>query len=191
MGLFRYHLPWDLLLRDMENCGGGLIHGGLATHHGAALLLLAPPGGGKSTTLSTAPEEWRVLSDDAALIWPHEEGLWMASPLPSWGMLNQSTEGPTRSLRYLDKPVPVRAMARLYQEDELRLTPLRQAITAPLLYRAFCEYPAAFLADPAYRVHFFRTAAALTKQVPCWRLDLPLRADVWPRLENLLEQPQA
>lgn len=188
LGRFRYHLPWDLLLHDLTGRGGGLIHGGLVHLDGSALLLLAPPGGGKTTTLATAPPPWQVLSDDAALLWPGDERTWQASPLPSWGMLNQTTLGPTTSLRRLDDPAPVRIVVRLYQSDKLTLAPLSPAVATPLLYRALREYPAAFLADPDNRAPAFRTAAALARRIPCWRLELPLHAAVWPRLETLLER---
>ncbi len=190
LGSFRYHLPWTLLLHDMVRHGGGLIHGGLAEHHGSGLLLLAPPDGGKTTTLASAPAPWRVLSDDAALVWPLDKESWQASPLPSWGMLNQTTSGPTASLRRLNMPVPVRVMVRLYQASDLELTFLPTLSAMPLIYRALCEYPAAFLAETGFRPHFFHTAATLAKRIPCWRLDLPLHADVWPRLADLLRQPR-
>jgi SynChlorMet cassette protein ScmC len=188
LGRFRYHLPWDMILYDMRRQGGGLIHGGLAVHEGAALLLLAPPGGGKTTTLASAPADWQVMSDDAALVWPLETGAWQATPLPSWGVLNGTTAGPTSTLRQLDQPVPVHAVVRLYQAGTLSLDPLPPVTAAPLIYRALCEYPAAFLADPDSRRHFFRTAARLARQLPCWRLDLPLHAPVWIRLEALLPE---
>ena len=190
LGSFRYHLPWDLLLHDMQAHGGGLIHGGLVEHEGSALLLLAPPGGGKTTTLATAPASWQVLSDDAALLWPLDKECWQASPLPSWGVLNRTTTGPTAKLRKLDRPAPVRVLVRLFQSEELRLNALSPVDTVPLIYRALCEYPAAFLADPGFRVHFFHISAALARQTPCWRLDLPLHAAVWSRLATLLERPQ-
>lgn len=189
LGSFRYHLPWDLMLHDMARLNGGLIHGGLAEYSGSALLLLAPPGGGKSTTLATAPPDWRVLSDDAALIWPIESGEWLASPLPAWGMLNNNKKGPTSELRQLDHLVPIRTVIRLHHADEISLEPLSPAKSAPQIYRALREYPASFLADIVYRPSIFHTAAELARQLPCYRLNLTLHAPVWSRFETLLGYP--
>lgn len=191
LGSFRYHLPWNLLLHDMRLFNGGLIHGGLAEQQGAALLLLAPPDGGKTTTLAAAPTSWQVLSDDAALIWPLDNNTWQASPLPSWGMLNRATLGPTATLSRLDIPVPVRVMLRQYQSDKLHLVSVPPVAALPLIYRALCEYPAAFLADISFRPQYFQTACALAKQVPCWQLDMPLHADVWPHFEKLIKDSQS
>lgn len=188
LGQFRYHLPWDLLLQDMKHHNGGLIHGGLAEHQGAALLILAPPGGGKSTILATAPETWQVLSDDAALIWPLGTIAWQATPIPSWGMLNKTTTGPTSSLKQLNNRIPIHTILRLYQNENLNIKHLQPVKAIPQIYRALREYPAAFLADPVHRPHFFRTAAALARQVPCWRLDMPIYAPVWARIESLMEE---
>ena len=84
IGPVRFHLPWTLIIDDLVALGGGLIHAGLASHKNSGYLFTAPPSGGKSTTLRTAPIDWQILSDDAALVWPADHH-WLASPLPSWG----------------------------------------------------------------------------------------------------------
>lgn len=186
---FRYQLPWALILTDMVKRGGAIIHAGLAAHHGRGLLFLAPPGGGKSTTLATAPLDWTVLSDDAALLWP-EQQRWQASPLPSWTMMTASSALPSEQPFDLSRFCMVAGLIVLEKGKILSCERLSPVSAAPHLFRALEEYPSTVMSGLHFKEHFFRTACALVRALPCWRLELPLGADVWPLLAELTgEEP--
>jgi hypothetical protein len=183
LGWFRFHLPWDLLISDMVKQGGGLIHGGLAIHRGEAALFLAPPGGGKTTTLASAAPGWQVLADDSALIWPASDGSWQASPMPTWSSLIGQTVPISTDRLTTGEHYPLKAVISLIKAETPRLAPLEPIAAAPLIYRSLNEYTATVLADPLHRKEFFATACHLARTRPCWRLELPLGADIWPLLE--------
>jgi len=187
LGDFRYQLPWDLMIKDMAEHGGGLIHGGLVVHQGEAVLFLAPPGGGKTTTLSSATDEWQVLGDDSALVWPSAEGIWQASPMPTWSCLIKQTEPITAGRLALAEHYPLKAVIYLNKTSSIQRDILAAIEAAPLIYRSLSEYTATVLADPLYRKEFFRAACNMARNHPCWRLGLPLGANIWPWLDNKLK----
>ncbi len=113
LGDFRYQLPWDVMIKDMVEHGGGLIHGGLVVHQDEAVLFLAPPGGGKTTTLASATDEWQVLGDDSALVWPSADGSWQASPMPTWSCLIKQTEPISAGKLALGNHYPLKAVIYL------------------------------------------------------------------------------
>jgi hypothetical protein len=182
IGAVRFHFPWGLVIEDIVVRGGGLIHGGLASHQDSGLLFLAPPGGGKSTMLSTAPPEWRVLSDDAALIWPDSRGGWLASPLPAWGNMINTEE----TWRYYDlalgSQIQLNGLFLLEKAMEIHLQSIPSVDLLPGLYRALCEYPAAVIGGGQRWGPLFRMAAQMVRDLPAWRLRLPRCGDIWPLL---------
>jgi SynChlorMet cassette protein ScmC len=188
LGEFRFDLPWSLILQDITTRGGGLIHGGLVNRNGGGLLFLAPPGGGKTTTLGTAPAGWQVLADDAALVWPQGNGAWLASPMPTWSAL-VGTAPPHQVPARLSAGTPVRlqGLLMLNKAAEVSLDRLVDVTATPLLYRAFREYPASHLAGASFRENLFRAAAAMARELPAWRLELPKHADIWPLLDRLVK----
>lgn len=187
LGDFRYHLPWDLIIKDMVRHGGGLIHGGMVIHQGEAVLFLAPPGGGKTTTLGSTTGEWRVLGDDSALVWPSANGIWQASPMPTWSCLIKQTEPINAGKLAIADHYPLKAVIYLNKTTAIELSKLAAVEAAPLIYRSLNEYTAAVLADPLYRKDFFKTACDMARNLPCWRLGLPLGANIWPLLANELK----
>lgn len=186
LGDFRYQLPWDLIIKDLARLGGGLIHGGLVIHQGEAVLFLAPPGGGKTTTLASAASDWQVLADDSALLWPTADGRWHASPMPTWSCLVQQTEPLFAGKLTLGEHYLLKAFIYLNKTSSIQLDKLTAVEAAPRIYRSLNEYTATVLAAPLYRKGFFRSACTLARSTPCWRLGLPLGANIWPLLaENL------
>lgn len=184
LGPLAFQLPWNLLITDMAARSGGLMHGGLAVHRGEALLFLAPPGGGKSTTLATAPADWQVLSDDAALVWP-DSGRWLASPLPSWSAM---TAAAPSSGRFDTAPAyPLGALLVLTKSTELRLQRLPAKAAATPLYRGLTEYPASVYAQLPLTEPLFRTACGMARALPCRQMELPLGGNPWPGLAELVE----
>ena len=185
---FRYQLPWALLIADCARRSGAVVHAGFAARNGRGLLFLAPPGGGKSTTLASVPAGWAVLSDDAALVWP-EQGVWQASPLPSWTTMTAAA-APESGQRFdPGRQCGISGLLVLAKEPAVSIDPLTPLAAAPHLYRALNEYPATVLTDLPLQEHFFRTACAMARALPCWRLGLPRGADCWPRLEALIGAP--
>jgi hypothetical protein len=185
IGALRFHLPWDLLLYDLAELGGGLIHGGMAVHNQHTALFLAPPNGGKSTTLATAPQGWQVLSDDAALIWPEPDGSWELVPLPSWSVMLSSPDDRDAEQQWAQDPVGLTVILDLNKAANLHFERLAPAAGAAAIYRALNEYPVHIYAGRPQRTCSFRLAARLARQIPCWRLDLPLHGEIWPTLEDV------
>jgi hypothetical protein len=182
-----FNLPLDLLFLDILELGGGIVHGGLAIYQGQGVLLTAPPGGGKTTAFSTIPENWQLMSDDAVLVWPDAQGIFLSSPLPTWSVLlgiNPQLAG----IRKWQVGVGTALQMTLFLEkaDTIGLIPRRQVDAVFPLYRAFSEYPIVNLMRSGYRIKLFKAAAALTRAVPSWSLQMPRHADLWPHLEKEL-----
>ncbi len=182
IGPIRFHLPWGLIISDMVNHGGGLLHCGLACHEDSGVLFLAPPSGGKSTTLSTAPPDWQVLSDDAALTWTDSSGAWFASPLPAWGNMIKPKEEWQYPNLALDRCCRIKSLLMIKKADSISLKRLRSSAVVPSLYQAMCEYPATITAEAIQQEAFFRSAAALSRELPGWQLSLPRHGNIWPLL---------
>lgn len=180
LGTLRFDFPWAIIINDIVDHGGGLLHAGLACHEENGLLFLAPPCGGKTTTLGTAPANWKVLSDDAALIWPGEEKSWHASPLPAWGMIFKPSEEWLYPQMKLAQSCRLKSLLVLQKEVEVSLEKLQASTALPFVYRALCEYPVTIISKDLRAEAFFRTAAAMTRELTCWELSLPLHGDIWP-----------
>ncbi len=191
LGDFRYQLPWDLMIKDISRRGGGLIHGGLVVHQGEAVLFLAPPGGGKTTTLGSATDDWQVLADDSALVWPTADGQWQASPMPTWSCLIKQTEPISVGKLALAEHYPLKAVVYLNKTKQTQLSALAAIEAAPLIYRSLNEYTATVLAAPLYRKALFRAACDMARSHSCWRLGLPLGADIWQMLAVKLRELSA
>ena len=180
----RFDFPWRILINDIVDRGGGLLHTGLASYREAGLLFLAPPGGGKTTTLSTAPSDWQVLSDDAALVWPDGEKCWLASPLPAWGRITNPNEKWRYPHMALDQSCRLKSILVLQKTRKVSLKKYQASTAMPFIYRALCEYPVTILTGAIQEEPFFRTAAAMTRDLTCWELSLPLHGDIWPLLSR-------
>jgi hypothetical protein len=176
------------MLTDIAKLGGTAIHAGFAARDGRGLLFLAPPSGGKSTTLAAAPDNWEVLSDDAALVWPAQGG-WVASPLPSWTMLTLP-DAPTVVPGLLDLGVvrKVCGLVVIAKEQTVTLERLPPIAMVPHLYRALNEYHATVLTKLIDKELFFTNACDMARTLPCWRFGLPLGVDIRPQLDALYEQ---
>lgn len=182
IGPIRFHLPWGLIIGDMVNHGGGLLHCGLASHGDSGILFLAPPGGGKSTTLSTAPSNWQVLSDDAALVWVDGSGSWFASPLPAWGNMIRPGDDWLYPNLGIDRCCRIKSLLLIEKANAIALGRLLSSAVVPSLYRSLCEYPATITAEAIQQESFFRSAAMICRKLPSWQLSLPLNGNIWPLL---------
>lgn len=182
IGPVRFHLPWGLIIDDIITRGGGLVHGGLASFNESGLLFLAPPGGGKSTTLSTAPDSWQVLSDDAALIWPGSAKEWFASALPAWGgIINPETKWCYPKLN-LGSGCRLKGLVLLEKASDIQLRRTVAVEIVANLYRSLNEYPAAIMGSRKQWGALFHMAAQMTRDLPGWTLSLPRHGNVWPLL---------
>jgi hypothetical protein len=178
----RFHLPWGIIIDDIVQRGGGLIHGGLARKDNSGLLFIAPPSGGKTTTLHTAPSCWQILSDDAVLVWPGKAGAWHSSPLPAWGNMLRPKEPWLYPDMALDNCCQLKGAVLLEKSATVQLEKLKPSALTPEIYRALREYPATIAAREIHLETFFRTSALISRQLQSWRLSLPLHGDVWPLL---------
>ena len=182
LGSPRFEFPWSLLIMDITSRGGGLVHAGLACHRGSGLLFLAPPAGGKTTTLSSAPADWQILSDDAALVWPGAAGRWLASPLPAWGLVSNPDRAWSAAPMVLNTSCEMKSLLILLKAPTLSLTRIVGSSAMPHVYRALSEYPVTIIAGDTQAQAWFRASARLCRELLCWELRLPLHAEIWPLL---------
>jgi hypothetical protein len=182
LGSPRFDFPWSLLIRDITSLNGGLVHAGFACHEGSGLLFLAPPAGGKSTTLNTAPANWQVLSDDAALVWPDDAGKWLASPLPAWGLVTNPDRNWFSEPMVLNKSCFLKSLVTLQKSGQLSLVRITDSSAMTHVYRALSEYPVTIISEASLMEPWFRTAARMCRELSCWELRLPLHADIWTLL---------
>jgi hypothetical protein len=182
----RFQLPWHVILEDLVARGGALMHTALLSRSGAGYLLTAPPGGGKTTAVSRIPPPWEVLSDDAALVWPRDEGTWMASGMPTWGgMLGQRAQIPRIGRWRPAESCKLRALAVLVKSERLSLTGLAPVQAAAYVYRALCEHPRVVGMRHQYRAHLFHTAAQLARSLTAWQLRLGREDPFWNMLPDM------
>jgi SynChlorMet cassette protein ScmC len=170
----RYHFPWHAVVQDAAARGGVIVHAALVACGARAWLITAPPGGGKTTTVSRLPQGWRLMGDDACLLWP-EGGGFVASPLPTWShMLGVNDMPPGLDTWRVAETLPVAGAVVLHKGDEDGLTPLApmQAVTA--LYRAFSEHPVVLDTRTTMRELILDTVVSLSEAVPCLQLELTL-----------------
>jgi hypothetical protein len=183
IGPVRFHLPWTLIIDDLVALGGGLIHAGLASHKNSGYLFTAPPSGGKSTTLRTAPIDWKIFSDDAALVWPADHH-WLASPLPSWGdQLRPEEPWPWPQMK-LDTACVITDILQLEKGDHIELVKQTPSTALAAIYRALNEYPVTILANSGYQEDYFRSAAHMARDLLTWQLTLPKHGDIWSLLQQ-------
>jgi len=182
----RFQLPWHVILEDMVARGGALMHTALLSRSGAGYLLTAPPGGGKTTAVARIPPPWEVLSDDAALVWPRDNGTWMASGMPTWGgMLGQRAPIPSIGRWRPAESCELRGLAVLVKSEKLSLARLAPVEAAAYLYRALCEHPRVVGLRHQYRAHLFHTAAQLARSLPAWQLRLGREDPFWNVLQDM------
>ena len=147
-----FHLPLDLLLHDIVQLGGGIIHGGLAIHEGKGVLMTAPPGGGKTTAFSTTPEDWHLESDDAALVWPVTNGTFLVTSLPTWSVILGVNPQLERIEQWrVGTSYPLKMVVFLEKSDVIifnRQLPIDAVFP---LYRAYSEYPTVIMDRAPYR----------------------------------------
>jgi hypothetical protein len=181
-----FQLPWQLMLQDMVELGGAIVHGGLALWEESGYIFTAPPGGGKTTALSRIPAPWHLLADDAAVLWPNQGGFW-ASPLPTWSVLLARSENPPGIKRWeLGKVVPVATVLFLEKARQDSLRPLPPLQAAQRLYRALCEHPRVLANRAPYRKSLFHTACTVVQTLPVWELQLTRHGEFWRVLEEVV-----
>ena len=182
-----FHLPWQLMLQDMIQAGGGILHGGLALYHGRGYLLTAPPGGGKTTALSRLPAPWQVLADDTSLVWPGPAGKFRGSPLPTWSVLLSRSEAiPAIERWQVGRAVDLAGVMLLRKARRERLSPLPPIQAAQHLYRALSEHPRVVSNRTPFRLQLFHTACCLARAIPCWELELTRHGRFWDVLGEAL-----
>jgi SynChlorMet cassette protein ScmC len=175
-----YQLPWPLLVQDILDRGGGVLHGGLAVFRRRAYLFSAPPGGGKTTTLTRLPHEWKVLADDAMLIWPDNRGGSRASPLPTWSVLLGVNPMAFRGTCWrVSASFPVQELVFLKKSRIDDLSPLTCTRAIPMLFRALSEYPGVLPNLSRYNRNIFFNACALSRIIPASELRLTRNGRFW------------
>jgi hypothetical protein len=185
----RYHFPWPAVVADAARLQAVVIHAALAVRDGRGWLVTAPPGGGKTTTVGHLPEEWVVLSDDAALLWS-VGGALLASPLPTWSHMLGVSEPPRgvglwRVAEHL--PVGGALVVQKSDADELELLTPQAALGA--LYRALSEHPAMLDARLGMLDAVLGAATDVVAAGPCYELRLTRARLGLPELLAGLREP--
>jgi SynChlorMet cassette protein ScmC len=175
-----FQVPWQLLFEEIITRKGAMAHGGLATLNKKGFLFLAPPGGGKSTALSRLPPPWRVLGDDAALVWPNRRGGFSASPLPTWGDLLKPEENIGGGVRFkVGRNIDLDGIFLLVKsncDESIALSPLK---ALPRIFRALNEHPRVYAVRHVFVSELIECANSLTKKTALWELKLTLSGRFW------------
>jgi hypothetical protein len=183
-----YQVPWAVIGEDVMRMGGALMHAGMALRNGRSLLLTAPPGGGKTTSFSRLPRTWKVLADDAVLVWPDDDGVFWASPLPTWSVLLQVTQKlPAITSWQVSRSSRIGSVALLQQEASDALLALAPVDAVQFLYRSFVEHPSALPRRDMVQHHRFLAASRIAKAIPSWQMNVSLRGHFWQLLERHLD----
>jgi SynChlorMet cassette protein ScmC len=175
-----YQIPWQPIFEDMVEIGGGILHSGLSSLHGLGYLFLAPPGGGKTTALSRIPQPWKVLADDAVLVWPIRESFF-ASPLPTWSVLLGTSKKMIGIDRWQvgDVLKIIGAMILEKNREQDNISPLYYLNAISAFYRALIEHPTVLSNSHSYRKNLFDISCELAKKIPSWRLELTIEGKFW------------
>jgi len=175
-----FQLPWQPIFADIVQRDGGLMHSGLVLLGNRGYLVTAPPSGGKTTALYRLPPPWRVLSDDAALVWPDPDGGFWASPLPTWGVLVRTArKRPVAGRWQVATACPVGGTVVLHKAEQEKMHSLAPIAAAPHLYRAFSEHPRVLASRQPWRKKLFLVACELARATPCWELELTRSGNYW------------
>jgi hypothetical protein len=169
-----YQLPWLALFNDLLMFDGGVLHGGLANFQNKGYLFIAPADGGKTTTLLKIPESWRVLADDAVLVWSKYRKIY-SSPMPTWSiMLGANHALPRIDGCRIGSAIQLKGVFRIIKagQDGVELLP---AITAvPHFYQALCEHPGIVQHRSPYKGKLFHIACNLANHLSSRSLYLTL-----------------
>ena len=181
----RFRFPWQLVINDIMQRQGCLIHGGLAAVEGRGCLFTAPPGGGKTTALGRISVPWRVVADDAALVWPDGTGGFLASPLPTWSV-HLGLNAPLPVLRQVNVDLCVSVGGIIFLQKGVReeIERCRPVEAATHLYRALSEHPRMVATRHAIKEELFRTACRLARTVTFWQLTLTIDGPFWEKLDE-------
>ena len=180
-----FQLPWQPILEDIVKRRGGILHSGLVILGNQGYLLTAPQGGGKTTALSRIPFPWKVLGDDAALVWPSEKRSFRASPLPTWSVLLERNKAiPGTNLCEVTTSFEIAGIILLRKDDHENISPVQPYKAAQHLYRAFSEHVMVASNRDPFRKNLFYTACHLTRVVPTWEMGLTRHGDFWTLLQD-------
>jgi len=180
-----FQLPWQPILEDIVQLGGGIFHGGLAALENRGYLFTAPPGGGKTTALARMPSPWKTFSDDTALVWPVGNGTFRATPLPTWSVLLARNKAiPSINRWAIATASEVAGVILLRKAGQERASLLQPIEAAHHLYRAFSEHPRVVSNRDPFRKNLFHTACNLAKAVPSWELELTRSGRFWDHLQD-------
>jgi hypothetical protein len=178
-----FQLPWILLLEDIIQRGGGILHGGLIVKDEKGYLVTAPPGGGKTTALARLPADWCLLADDACLVWPGVGKCFLASPLPTWSVLLGRGEAlPVIGRWQIGEIVPVAGIILLHKAETDQITRLPAMQAVPPLYQALSEHPRVVSNREQHRTRLFDMVRDLASLVSIWQLNATRDGRFWDLL---------
>jgi len=184
-----FQLPWPPLLEDIVAREGAILHGGLIAQCEQAYIITAPSGGGKTTTISRLPADWRVLADDACLVWPGREGKFLASPLPTWSVvLGRGEPLPAVGRWQIGGVILVAGILFLKKGKQDQVKLLQPLKALPLLYQAISEHPRVVTNRESHRARLFDVARALAGATATWQLDAALDGQFWEQFRPLASQ---
>jgi SynChlorMet cassette protein ScmC len=178
------------LYHGLASVGAFPAHAALLELHGRGVLLVAAGGVGKSTCCRRAPEPWRWLCDDEALVVPGPDGRFHVHPLPTWSDLVRGVELKSRRV---EQGVPLSAIFLLSQAAEDKATPLGQGSAAARMLgealryftrpRWKCSHPDD---EVALRARVFDSVCTAASQVPSFELSVARDGRFWKAIERVL-----
>jgi SynChlorMet cassette protein ScmC len=177
------------LARQVQACGGVLLHGALAEWGGIGIILAGPGGTGKTTASNRLYVPWRSLSDDLTLVVRDSQKNYWAHPWPTWSQfLTQCTGGEWE----VQKAVPLKAIFFLSQaeKDQAILMGKGQAVSSLLsATRQASNLMTKGLEPEEIRdlhAEWLDNLCSLSQWVPVYHLDISLTGPFWQEIEGVL-----
>ena len=177
----------SLAVSQVERSGGLLIHGGVIAKDGLGILIAGPGKVGKSTASKRIPAPWQSISDDAAVIVRHADGLYYVYPWPTWSriVLDHSTESWDIQHGY-----PLKAVCILNKSERDKMSRLGQGHSVPPLVNLTEQVSWQFWHNKRSlyktRMHRFENICEMVKCLPCFQLNISRNGEFWLEIESTL-----
>ncbi|MCB2198632.1 SynChlorMet cassette protein ScmC [bacterium] len=189
----RIYSMWSMvqpLYRRATLRGGGPLHAALLARHGVGVLIAAPGGTGKTTTFHRFSEPWKKVTDDELLAVNTDSG-YVIHPFPTW---SRFLLDPGNHRWNVNQMLPLGACFFMQQGEDVQIDRLGQSEAAVLIHQSMRQilrrgWQAAGTAqEKRLKLAAFDSSSELAKQVPCWRLTLPLEGTFSDQIEEVLRR---
>ena len=187
--LLLFRLSYFVASCLIEN-GGFLLHSALAVRNGMAVILAGHGGVGKSTASRRLHSPWVSWSDDATLVMPGSQGVYLARPWPTWSRFNLRADN--FEAWDVTQGVPLKGAFFLSQSETDHVSLLGRGETAGKL--AYSTEEIYLHGGQAHNVQLmreerskrFELACSLAEGIPGFDLQVSLKGAFWNEIELAL-----